>query len=99
MNKSKATNLCSCALLAGALVFCTSAARAEYRCDAPKSHFDRIACEKAKQSPTALRQFIHRIRTLENLYYNDYINPSTESAIAAKGGAPGGRTKLAQARR
>ena len=79
MDKSKATAVC-CSILLFGTVACASAAHAEYRCESPQSHFDRIACEKAKQSPTALRQFIQRIRSIESLHYYDYVGPRGTTA-------------------
>jgi len=101
VDKSRATSLGFSALLAGAVLFCAGAARAEYRCDAPGSHFDRIACQKAQQSPVALRQFIHRIRSIESLFYYDYIDPHGTAAVIEpdEQAARPKRTQLAQARR
>jgi hypothetical protein len=65
----------SATLFVGALLFVAGVAHAEYRCEPPKSHFDRIACAKAREGPAALRQFIERIRPLESLYYYDYVSP------------------------
>ena len=101
MDKSRTTSLAFSALLAGAVLFCAGAARAEYRCDAPGSHFDRIACRKAQQGPMALRQFIHRIRSIESLYYYDYIDPHSTAAVIERDeqAARLERRQLAQARR
>ena len=52
-----------------------SGAFAAQRCDAPQTHFDRAACEKARQSPESLRRYVERTRALVNLYYWDYITP------------------------
>jgi len=73
MDKPRFTALCSTALLVGAALF-INVARAEYRCDPPPSGIDSRACEKAKQGPDALRQFIQRMRVIENLYFFDYVN-------------------------
>jgi len=101
VDKSKATTLGHCALLAGAMLFCAGAARAEYRCNAPGSHFDRVACQQAQQSPTALRQFIHRIRSIESLYYYDYVDPRSTAAVIDQDeqAARPKRTQVAQAPR
>ena len=53
---------------------------AEYRCDAPRSSIDRRACEAAKQGPDALRQFVQRMRPIESLDINEYVNEATELA-------------------
>ena len=58
MNRFKAIG--STLLFVPALAFVSTQARAEFKCDAP-SGFDRVACEKAKESPQALRQYIQRI--------------------------------------
>jgi hypothetical protein len=71
MNRFKAIG--STLLFVPALAFVSTQARAEFKCDAP-SGFDRVACEKAKESPAALRQYIQRIRGIESLYFPDYVS-------------------------
>jgi hypothetical protein len=60
--------------LLGGMVLLSPAARAEYKCDAPQSSLDARACEAARQGPTQLRQFIQRVRSIESLYFYDYVN-------------------------
>jgi hypothetical protein len=67
------------AALVTALLVATSA-QAEYRCDAPPTRLDRRACEAAKEGPEALRHFIERVRSIERLYFPDYVNEATELA-------------------
>lgn len=59
------------------LLAATSVHAAEYRCDAPRSAIDRRACEAAKQGPDALRQFVQRMRPIESLDMNEYVNEAT----------------------
>jgi hypothetical protein len=71
-----------------ALLAATSV-HAEYRCEAPRSSIDRRACEAAKQGPDALRQFVQRMRPIESLDMNEYVNEATvlaweQRAAAAK---------------
>ena len=74
MDKSRFTDLCSAALLlVGAALF-VNVARAEYRCNRPPTRIDKEACEKAKEGPDALRQYIQRMRVIESLYFFDYVN-------------------------
>jgi len=49
-------------------------ARAEYKCDEPSRSIHARACEKAAEGPAALRQFIQRMRVIESLYFNDYVD-------------------------
>ncbi len=72
MNRFKAIG--SVLLLVPALTLVSTQARAEFKCDSPSSQLDRVACEKAKESPSALRQYIQRIRVIESLYFSDYVN-------------------------
>lgn len=55
-------------------------AHAEYRCDAHPTHFDRRACEAAKEGPEVLRHYIQRMRPIEALYFPHYVNEATELA-------------------
>jgi hypothetical protein len=61
-------------LLLPALLLVGLEARAEYRCDSPPTSIDARACEKAAEGPAALRQFIQRMRVIESLDFNDYVN-------------------------
>ena len=79
MNRFKAIG--STLLFVPALAFVSTQARAEFKCDAP-SGVDRVACEKAKESPQALRQYIQRIRGIESLYFPDYVNEAQARAWA-----------------
>ena len=72
MNRLKAIG--SSLLLVPALTLVSAQARAEFKCDTPSVHFDRVACEKAKESPQALRRYIERIRSIESLQFSDYVN-------------------------
>ena len=60
-------------VLAAALVV-ANVARAEYVCDHPPRDIDYAACKKAAEGPEALRQFIQRMRSVETLYFYDYVN-------------------------
>jgi hypothetical protein len=60
-------------------------ARAEYRCDNPSTSIDARACEKAAEGPAALRQFIQRMRVIESLDFNDYVNEARLIAWANAG--------------
>ena len=77
MNRFKAIG--STLLFVPALAFVSTQARAEFKCDAP-SGFDRVACEKAKEGPQALRQYIQRIRGIESLYFPDYVSEAQARA-------------------
>lgn len=66
-----------------------SSVHAEYRCEPARSPIDRGACEAAKQGPDALRQFVQRVRPIQSLDMNDYVNEATllaweQRAAAAK---------------
>ncbi len=80
MNRFKTIG--SALLLAPAMVFVSTQAHAEFKCDEPSTHIDRAACEKAKESPTALRQYIQRIRMIESLQFTDYVNEAQARAWA-----------------
>lgn len=51
-----------------------SAARADYKCEAPPTRVDARACEAAAQGPAQLRQFIQRMRVHQDLYFYDYVD-------------------------
>jgi len=74
MDKSKRTVLCFFAVFAGAVLVGANPARAEFRCDPPRTEIDRVACEKAAEGPDALREYIRRMRPVETLYFYDYVN-------------------------
>lgn len=80
MNRFKAIG--SSLLLVPALALVSAQARAEYKCGAQPVRFDRAACEKAKESPDALRRYIQRIRMIESLEFSDYVNDAQERAWA-----------------
>jgi hypothetical protein len=80
MKKSSKNSAALC-FVTLALVAVSSAARAEYKCDAPAS-IDRRACEAAKQSPQALRSYIQRIKAIDSLYFFDYVNEAQARAWA-----------------
>lgn len=65
-----------------AFVLFSAQARAEFKCDAPSTRIDRVACEKAAESPQALSQYIQRMRAIENLYFPDYVNEARALAWA-----------------
>ncbi len=90
MNRFKAIG--STLVLVPALALLSTQARAEFKCDSPSRHFDRVACEKAKESPSALRLYIQRIQMIdEPLLFR------TTSTMRKR--LPGRRTMLAVVRR
>lgn len=80
MNRFKTIG--SAFILVPALALLSTQARAEFRCDAPSTHIDRAACEKAKESPHALRQYIQRMRVIESLQFSDYVDEAQARAWA-----------------
>lgn len=80
MNRFKAIS--SALLFVPALALVSTQARAEFKCDAPSRQFDRAACEKAKQSPGALRQYIQRMRMIDSLQFSDYVDDAQARAWA-----------------
>jgi hypothetical protein len=60
--------------------FAAAGVGAEYRCNPAPSLIDQRACEAARQGPDALRHFIQRMRVIENLYFNDYVDGETRVA-------------------
>lgn len=78
MNRFKTIG--SAVLLVPALALASMQARAEFKCDAPPTRIDRVACEKAKESPQALRQYIQRIRVIESLQFSDYVSEAQARA-------------------
>lgn len=65
-----------------------STALATPRCEAPTFPYDRIACEKAKVSPEALRRYIDRTRSVYMLYFWDYMSESDLDKYHAQRQAP-----------
>jgi hypothetical protein len=78
MNRFKAIG--SALLLVPALTLVSTQARAEFKCDAPGTQVDRVACEKAKESPDALRQYIQRVRGIHSLQFSDYVTEAQARA-------------------
>ena len=80
MNRFKAIG--SAFVLVPALALLSTQARAEFKCDSPTVRVDRVACEKAKESPSALRRYIERMRIIESLDFSDYVNEAQQAAWA-----------------
>jgi hypothetical protein len=80
MNRFKAIG--SAILFVPALSLVSAQARAEFKCDAPSMNVDRIACEKAKEGPSALRRYIERVRMIDSLQFSDYVNEAQARAWA-----------------
>ena len=80
MNRIKAIG--SALLFVPALAVVSTQARAEFKCDAPSMNVDRIACEKAKEGPSALRRYIERVRMIDSLQFSDYVNEAQARAWA-----------------
>jgi hypothetical protein len=78
MNRFKAIG--SAILLVPALALVSTQARAEYKCNAPGAHIDRVACEKAKEGPQALRRYVERVRMIESLQFSDYVSEAQARA-------------------
>ena len=74
MKQSKRVVRRGVTVMLGAAFFVAHVARAEYVCDHPSRDIDYAACEKAAEGPEALRQFIQRMRSVETLYFYDYVN-------------------------
>ena len=62
----RATYFCHIALLATASVVAGSA-DAEYRCNSKAMPADRGACAAAQQGPDSLRQYVQRMRAVQQL--------------------------------
>lgn len=86
MNRTK--TICSIFLIVPALALVSAQARAGFKCDAPASRLDRVACEKASEGPQALRQHIQRMRAIDSLYFPDYVDDAQARAWAAKAPSP-----------
>ena len=78
MNRLKAIG--SAILLVPALALASTQARAEYKCNAPGARIDRVACEKAKEGPQALRRYVERVRMIESLQFSDYVSEAQARA-------------------
>jgi hypothetical protein len=65
-----------------ALALLSTPVRAEFKCNLPVVTFDRVACEKAKEGPDALRQYIQRIQGITSLQFSDYVNEAQAAAWA-----------------
>ena len=72
----RATYFCHIALLATASVVAGSAG-AEYRCNSQAMPADRGACAAAQQGPDALRQYVQRMRAVQQLDFFEYVNKET----------------------
>jgi hypothetical protein len=78
MNRLKAIG--SVFLLVPALTLASTQARAEYKCNEPGARIDRVACEKAKEGPQALRRYVERVRMIESLQFSDYVSEAQARA-------------------
>lgn len=95
MNRFKA--LGSALLLVPAMALVSTQARAEFKCATPETPFDRAACEKAAESPDALRQYVQRMQGITNLYFYDYVNEAQAVAWAQNNAnRPAGRKASVQ---
>jgi hypothetical protein len=81
MNRYKA--VCSVLIVAPALAVLSTQAHAEFKCDAPQSRVDRVACEHAAEGPDALRHYISRMRPIDSLYFWDYVDEARARQWAA----------------
>ena len=72
----RATSICHIALLA-AVSIAVGSASAEYRCLSAAAPADKGACRAAEQGPEALRQYVQRMRSLQELYFYDYVSRDT----------------------
>lgn len=62
----------------------TTAAVATPRCEPPNLPGERMACEKAKESPESLRRFIERTQSVYSLYFWDYMSEADLDKRAAQ---------------
>jgi hypothetical protein len=62
----------------------TTAAVATPRCEPPNLPGERMACEKAKESPESLRRFIERTQSIYSLYFWDYMSEADLNKRAAQ---------------
>lgn len=82
MNRSKI--FCSALLLLPALALVSTQASAEFKCDSPPRQTDRVACEKAKEGPEALRRYIQRMQSIDSLDFSHYVNEAQARAWAQR---------------
>lgn len=62
------------------LLLAAGAAQADTVCRQPPTRIDRQACEAARHSPQALRQYIQRMGWMKhNLNYYDYVDEQTQA--------------------
>jgi cell division protein FtsX len=80
MNRFKAVG--SAFLLVPTLALLSTQARAEFKCNSQAVIFDRVACEKAKEGPDALRRYIQRIQGIASLQFSDYVSEAQAAAWA-----------------
>jgi hypothetical protein len=80
MNTTKTILACTLAMLGGI----AGNAQARYLCDAPPTPLDARACAAAQKGPAALRQFIQRVQSIQNLQFSDYVDEATDVAWAAQ---------------
>lgn len=64
--------------------FYATAAVATPRCEPPNLPGERMACEKAKESPESLRRFIERTQSVYSLYFWDYMSEADLDKRAAQ---------------
>jgi hypothetical protein len=62
----------------------TTASVAAPRCEPPNLPGERMACEKAKESPESLRRFIERTQSVYSLYFWDYMSEADLDKRAAQ---------------
>jgi len=75
MKTSKQSSRISLAVAAVAALV-SMGAHAEYRCQAPPTLEDKVACGLAKlDRPDELRLFIERTSSIYGLYFYDYVSP------------------------
>jgi hypothetical protein len=72
----RAIFFCHVALLATTSVVAGNAT-AEYRCNSQAMPADKGACAAAQQGPAALRQYVERMRGVQQLHFFDYVNKET----------------------
>lgn len=76
--------LCGAAAALTAATLLLGNAWAGNRCETPRSPLDRRACAAAQQGPQALRHFIWRMRVVESLDFDDYVDDTTRRAWATR---------------
>lgn len=61
-----------------ALAALAAGASAEYRCDAPQTANDRMACAAAQKGPDALRRYVQSWpQQISSLSFSDYVDERT----------------------